>query len=57
MGEEVPAKWDDAKPSGTRTSKPVPPGEYFTIVKGLSVAYKRQSVKGLSVAYKRQSVQ
>lgn len=34
LGEEVPAEWDDDKPTRKRTGKPVPPGEYFTIIRG-----------------------
>ena len=37
LGEEVPAEWDDDQPARKRTGKPVPPGDYFTVIKGLSV--------------------
>lgn len=35
LDEEVPAEWDDDQPARKRTGKPVPPGEYFTIIRGV----------------------
>lgn len=35
LGEEIPAEWDDDQPARKRTGKPVPPGEFFTIIRGV----------------------
>ncbi len=37
IGEEVPAAWDDSQGSTKSKDKPVPPGDYFTVVKGQHV--------------------
>ncbi len=34
VGDEVPASWDDSLGSSKSKGKPVPPGDYFTVIKG-----------------------
>jgi len=34
VGDEVPAAWDDSLESSKAKGKPVPPGKYFTVIKG-----------------------
>lgn len=34
VGDEVPAAWDEILGSSKSRGKPVPPGDYFTVIKG-----------------------
>ena len=34
VGDEVPAAWEDSLGSSKSKGKPVPPGDYFTVIKG-----------------------
>ena len=36
IGEEIPAEWADEHAPSKHSGKPVQPGEYFTIVKGVA---------------------